>query len=200
MVKLNRIYTRTGDEGTSGLVDGSRRPKDDQRFAAIGSVDETNCAIGALRAALDTENTLEQAVSHELRTIQNALFDLGADLATPIQADSSAEGGHSSTGELRITPTQVESLERAIDAHNQALSPLLSFVLPGGSAAAAQAHIGRGIARRAERDMVALAQSETVNPVALAYINRLSDYLFTVARRLNDNGKDDILWEPGASQ
>lgn len=188
MVKLTKIYTRTGDDGTSGLVDGSRRPKHAARFEAIGAVDEANSAIG--HALLATDSQPRRA----LLRIQNDLFDLGADLATP-GADFAPSGMV-----LRIVPAQVEWLERAIDRLNAALAPLSSFILPGGSEAAARAHVARASVRRAERAMVALAAEEPVNPVALAYINRLSDYLFVLARHCNGDGANDVKWVPGANR
>jgi cob(I)alamin adenosyltransferase len=187
LVKLNRIYTRTGDDGTSGLVDGSRQPKHSARFEAIGAVDEANSAIGLAILAAD-----EDAAKALLR-VQNDLFDLGADIATP------GEDFAPSEMVLRIVPAQVEWLERAIDALNEALAPLNSFILPGGSEAAARTHLARAAVRRAERAMVALA-AEAVNPAALAYINRLSDYLFVLARHLNADGADDVKWVPGANR
>lgn len=189
MVKLNRIYTRTGDAGTTGLVDGSRLPKHDARMAAIGDVDEANSAIGLAVVALGGS---EEA--RELLTIQNDLFDLGADLATPGEDFTPAPMA------LRITPAQVERLERAIDAVNANLRPLDSFILPGGSPAAAAVHLARAITRRAERSATAAAAIMPLNPQALAYLNRLSDYLFVLARRLNGNGEGDIKWVPGASR
>ena len=185
MVRLNRIYTRTGDDGTTGLVDGSRAPKHAPRLEAIGAVDEANSAIGwALLAA--------ERHAGDLRRIQNDLFDLGADLATP------GEDFEPSEMVLRIVEAQVEWLEGRIDAVNDALEPLRSFILPGGSEAAARLHIARTAVRRAERAMTALAAEEPVNPAALAYINRLSDYLFVLARVVN--GGNDPLWQPGANR
>jgi cob(I)alamin adenosyltransferase len=186
MVKLNKIYTRTGDGGTTGLVDGSRRAKHDARMAAIGEVDEANSALGLAALAVRAD------INAELMRIQNDLFDLGADLATP--------GDDFEPGEmtLRVVPGQVAWLERAIDTHNAALPPLTSFILPGGSEEAARVHLARAITRRAERAAVALAAAEPVNPAALAYLNRLSDYLFVLARALNA-GRDP-LWVPGASR
>ena len=192
MVKLNRIYTRTGDDGTSGLVDGSRVRKDAARFEAIGTVDEANSAIGLAVCALD-DNANGEA-RDALTRIQNDLFDLGADLATP------GENFALSDMVLRIVPAQAEWLEQAIDALNEALAPLNSFILPGGSEAAARTHIARAAVRRAERAMVALAAAEAVNPAALAYINRLSDYLFVLARHLNADGAKDVKWVPGANR
>ena len=188
MVKLNKIYTRTGDDGTSGLVDGSRQPKHAARFEAIGAVDEANSAIGL--AVLGSGGTPRDS----LLRIQNDLFDLGADLATP------GEDFAPSEMVLRIVPAQVEWLEKAIDELNANLAPLTSFILPGGSEGAARAHIARASVRRTERAMVALAADEPVNPAALAYINRLSDYLFVLARHLNDDGANDVKWVPGANR
>lgn len=187
VVKLSKIYTKTGDDGTSGLVDGTRRSKADSRFAAIGAVDETNSAIGVAR--LQAEADLDAMLGR----IQNDLFDLGADLSTP-------EDGRKAQGALRIDPAQMERLEHEIDAMNAGLSPLTSFVLPGGSPLAAHLHLARAIARRAEREMVALAAKETINPAALAYINRLSDHLFVMARLANDGGAGDMLWVPGKNR
>jgi len=189
MVRLNRIYTRTGDDGTTGLVDGSRLPKDAPRMAAIGEVDELNSAIGLAIAAMG--ETGEAAL---LRTIQNDLFDLGADLATP------GEDFTPSEMVLRIVPAQVERLERAIDRLNDPIPPLRSFILPGGSEAAARVHLARAVARRAERAVIAAGRDAAVNPAALAYLNRLSDLLFVLARALNGNGAEDILWVPGAQR
>jgi cob(I)alamin adenosyltransferase len=189
LVKLNKIYTRTGDDGTSGLVDGSRCNKAEPRFHAIGAVDELNSAIGL--AVVPLEGTAHAAA---LTRIQNDLFDLGADLATP------GEDFAPSEMVLRIVPGQVAWLEAAIDRLNENLAPLASFILPGGSEAAARLHLARAIVRRAERDTVGLAASEPVNPAALAYLNRLSDYLFVLARAVNAGGSGDVLWVPGASR
>lgn len=188
MVSLNRIYTRTGDDGTTGLVDGSRLPKHAARIEAVGAVDEANCAIGFAVLAVGGDHAAD------LARIQNDLFDLGADLATP------GTDFTPSQMVLRILPSQVEWLEQRIDALNEKLAPLTSFILPGGSEAAARLHLARTAARRAERTMVALAAAEPVNPAALAYINRLSDYLFVLARAVNDGGAGDVLWVPGASR
>ena len=187
MVKLDKIYTRGGDAGASGLTDGTRRSKADQRFAAIGAVDETNSAIGVAR--LETSGPLDVLLAR----IQNDLFDLGADLSTP-------EDGRKAEGALRIAPTQVARLEREIDAMNEDLRPLTSFILPGGSRLAAHLHLARAIARRAEREMVMLAAKEAVGPAALQYINRLSDHLFVMARLANDGGAGDVLWIPGQTR
>ncbi|MEM1050998.1 MAG: cob(I)yrinic acid a,c-diamide adenosyltransferase [Pseudomonadota bacterium] len=191
MVKLNKIYTRTGDEGTTGLVDGSRTAKHSARITAIGMVDEANSAIGLAVCALEDESHCSG-----LTRIQNDLFDLGADIATP------AEDGDFAPKEmaLRIVPSQAEWLEEQIDAFNEHLEPLNSFVLPGGSEAAARVHIARASARAAERAMTELASETEINPAALSYINRLSDFLFVMARVLNDNGKADVKWVPGANR
>lgn len=188
MVKLNRIYTRTGDDGTTGLVDGSRCSKHVARMEAIGAVDEANSALGFAACALDGE------AARTIARIQNDLFDLGADLATPGSDFVPSEMV------LRIVMAQVDWLEQAIDAANERLEPLTSFVLPGGGEGAARIHLARACARRAERAMVALAATEPVNPAALAYINRLSDYLFVLARVLNDHGRADVKWVPGANR
>ncbi|MBV8794778.1 MAG: cob(I)yrinic acid a,c-diamide adenosyltransferase [Hyphomicrobiales bacterium] len=197
MVRLNVIYTRTGDKGETGLGDGSRRSKSDARIAAIGEVDEANCAIGlALLAVRNASDAADLAIEPALLRIQNDLFDLGADLCVPRQA-------HEAPGAvLRVAPSQVEALEHAIDALNAKLHPLRSFVLPGGTAAATALHQARAVCRRAERAMVALAEieGEEVGEAALAYVNRLSDYLFVAARAANDFGRSDALWAPGANQ
>jgi cob(I)alamin adenosyltransferase len=196
MVRLNRIYTRTGDDGTTGLGDGARRRKFDPRVAAYGEVDEVNCAIGAARAATRAAGDPRlSAIEATLTRAQNDLFDLGADLCAPPAKDKA-------DARLRVAPSQVEGLERDIDALNAHLKPLRSFVLPGGTGAAAALHQARAICRRAERSMVALAAipGEAVGAPALAYINRLSDYLFVAARAANDFGGGDVLWVPGAHQ
>ena len=187
MVRLTRIYTRGGDNGETSLGDGSRVPKHALRVAAYGTVDEVNAAIGIVRLHIDPE------VDAMLGRIQNDLFDLGADLCTP-------EDGHRAAGALRIAAAQIVRLEQEIDAMNASLRPLDSFILPGGSAAAAHLHLARTIARRAERLVSDLAQREPVNPEALKYLNRLSDHLFVLARKLNDNGESDVLWVPGANR
>ena len=191
MVKLNKIYTRTGDDGTTGLVDGSRSPKHAARIEASGAVDEANSALGFAICAIDNAD--------DLRRIQNDLFDLGADLATPKGA-LDGEGFEPGEMVLRIVSGQVEWLERAIDTANESIEPLTSFILPGGSEAAARLHVARASVRRAERAMTALAQAEPVNPAALHYINRLSDLLFVLARAENDGGKGDVTWVPGANR
>jgi cob(I)alamin adenosyltransferase len=186
MVRLTRIYTKGGDTGTTSLGTGKRVPKHDARVGAYGTVDEANAAIGLAR--LHTKGD-EDAM---LARIQNDLFDLGADLCAP--------EGPESKERLRIVEPQVERLEREIDRMNEELAPLNSFVLPGGSAASAHLHLARTIARRAERDITRLAESEPVNPAAIRYINRLSDHLFVLARWLNDKGAQDVLWQPGANR
>jgi cob(I)alamin adenosyltransferase len=185
LVKLNKIYTRTGDDGRAGLVDGSRVSKAGPHMAAIGEVDEANSAVGVAIAALGNHD-----LASDLRLIQNELFDLGADLATPDGID----------GALRILPGQVERLERQIDAMNADLSPLTSFILPGGSPAAASLYLARAVVRRAERAAVALNEVEPVNGHALAYLNRLSDHLFVTARWVASKEGGDILWQPGATR
>ena len=187
MVKLNKIYTRTGDDGTSGLVDGSRAPKSGARLTAIGQVDEANCAVGLAIAELTSMTGLP-----DLGRIQNELFDLGADLATPFGTDFEQHA-------LRIVPDQVARIEREIDAMNADLAPLTSFILPSGSRAIAAVHLARAIVRRAERAAVALA-AEQVNPHALAYLNRLSDHLFVLARAVAIKGGGEVLWQPGATR
>ncbi len=189
MVKLNRIYTRTGDDGTTGLVDGSRCAKHAPRMEAIGAVDEANSALGLATVAL-----AQGPLHAELTRIANDLFDLGADLATP-GADFAP-----SAMSLRMTAAQTVWLEQAMDRHNAALPALTSFILPGGSEAAARVHVARAAVRRAERCIVALAAAEPVNPAALTYINRLSDYLFVLARAINAQGSGDVLWVPGANR
>ena len=184
MVTLNRIYTKTGDKGETALGDGSRLSKHSLRIQAFGTVDETNAAIGLAR--LHTEG----AVDAMLARIQNDLFDLGADLCVP-------ETAKRAEGRLRIVDAQVERLEREIDSMNAELSPLTSFVLPGGTAAAAYLHLARTVARRAERLMVELAAAEPINEAAIRYINRLSDHLFVASRYVNDKGAKDVLWIPG---
>jgi cob(I)alamin adenosyltransferase len=185
VVKLNKIYTRTGDKGTAGLVDGSRVSKASERMAAIGGVDEANASLGLAIALLGGESLGEQ-----LRMIQNELFDLGADIATPGDIE----------GALRIVGSQVERLEREIDSMNESLDPLTSFILPGGSAEVAALHLARTVVRRAERCTVRLNQAEPVNPDALAYLNRLSDLLFVAARFVAAKQGGDVLWQPGATR
>jgi cob(I)alamin adenosyltransferase len=190
MVVLNRIYTRTGDDGTTALGTGERRPKYDLRVSAYGTVDETNAAIGIARLHVAHARELDWM----LGLIQNDLFDLGADLAMP-QREGKPE-------RLRVLSTQVERLERDIDTLNERLNPLTSFVLPGGSPAAAHLHLARTICRRAERIMVELTTNpdEAVGDAAIQYINRLSDFLFVASRVMNDNGAGDVLWVPGQNR
>jgi len=201
MVRLNRIYTRTGDDGTTGLGNGERRAKFDPRVAAYGEVDEVNSAIGLARLATAASPDADLAsIDAMLKRIQNDLFDLGADLCVPEL--KTIEGQKPARPPLRILQGQVEWLESAIDELNADLQPLRSFVLPGGTPPAAALHQARVICRRAERQIVALAalEGETVGVAALAYVNRLSDFLFVAARFANDRGKGDILWVPGANQ
>ncbi len=196
MVKLNKIYTRTGDDGTTGLVDGSRVSKSSALMQAIGDVDEANSAIGLAVIALG-----DQPMAAALTRIQNDLFDLGADLAAPAGADEAgADDFTPSEMVLRIVPSQVERLEREIDAMNAHLAPLRSFILPGGSAEAAALHLARAISRRAERSAVGASETQRLNPAALAYVNRLSDFLFVASRAVNQNGAGDVLWRPGATR
>ncbi len=193
MVKLNKIYTRTGDAGTTGLVDGSRRSKADARMHAIGEVDEANSALGIAIAALEHDGSDTDLIVG-LRRIQNDLFDLGADIATP--------GADFTPGEmtLRIVQSQIDWLEAAIDSANEQLGPLTSFILPGGSPAGAAMHLARAVTRRAERALVAAGAAEAVNPLATGYLNRLSDYLFVLCRLINKDRGGDILWVSGASR
>jgi cob(I)alamin adenosyltransferase len=186
MVRLNKIYTRTGDAGETGLGNGERRRKDDARVEAFGEVDELNSAIGLAR--LHTGAEALKRIDATLARAQNDLFDLGADLCVP-PGDGEA---------LRVTPKQASALERAIDDLNAELSPLKSFVLPGGTPAAAALHLARAICRRAERRIVHLAAIESVGAPVIVYVNRLSDYLFVAARFANDRGAGDVLWIPGA--
>lgn len=192
MVKLNKIYTKTGDDGQTGLVGGVRVRKDDPRVEAYGTVDEANSFIGfAVTQALS-----DTRLADVLRLIQNDLFDLGADLATPVTASETP------TSALRITPAQTLRLEHTIDDWNAPIPPLASFVLPGGSALAAALHMARTVARRAERAAVALRESDpkTTNAEPIRYLNRLSDLLFVLARAANENGRLDVLWKPGAGR
>jgi cob(I)alamin adenosyltransferase len=190
MVVLNRIYTRTGDDGTTALGSGERRPKYDLRIAAYGTVDETNAAIGMVRLHLAEAREIDAM----LGLIQNDLFDLGADLAVP-ERQGKAE-------RLRILGSQVERIERDIDTLNDQLAPLTSFVLPGGTPAAAHLHLARTICRRAERIMVELAAKpdEPLGDAGIQYMNRLSDFLFVASRSVNDNGAGDVLWVPGQNR
>jgi len=185
VVKLTKIYTRGGDGGQTSLGDGARVTKHDPRVAAYGAVDEANAAVGLVR--LHTAGEMDELLGR----IQNDLFDLGADLCRP---ESAQEKGPI----LRVSAAQTTRLEREIDAVNAKLAPLNSFVLPGGTPAAAALHLARTLARRAEREMTALAERQAVNPEAIRYINRLTDLLFVLARQANDNGAKDVLWVPGA--
>lgn len=187
MVKLTRIYTRGGDQGETSLGDGSRVAKGDLRVAAYGCVDETNAAIGLARLHTDGK------VDAMLGRIQNDLFDLGADLCRP---DDGAHGDDA----LRIIDAQVDRLETEIDAMNDQLAALTSFILPGGSPASAQLHVARTVSRRAETLVSRLAVTQAINPAALRYINRLSDHLFQLARLCNEAGRGDVLWSPGANR
>lgn len=191
MVKLNKIYTRTGDAGETGLVDGSRVSKASARVSAYGDVDECNSVIGLVRLHLESRR-----VDDMLSRIQNDLFDLGADLATPLPKDGEAD----EAWVLRMVPEQTTRLEAELDALNVDLSPLDSFVLPGGSAPSAYLHQARTVARRAERLIVTMAAQEAINPAALTYINRLSDFLFVAARWCNEQGASDVKWVPGQNR
>ena len=194
MVVLNRIYTRTGDDGTTALGTGERRAKYDLRIAAYGTVDELNACLGIARLHTADEPTVDAM----LMRIQNDLFDLGADLCTPEDAKGKGPGG----ARLAVSDAQVSRLEQEIDALNAELAPLRSFVLPGGTPAAAYLHLARTVCRRAERAMVELAHQpdETVSAAALKYVNRLSDFLFVASRFLNRKGANDILWVPGQNR
>ncbi len=191
MVKLTRIYTRGGDKGETSLGDGSRVPKHSARPAAYGTVDEANAVIGIARLTAAADGGA--ATDAMLSRIQNDLFDLGADLCTPHQEDPQYPP-------LRIVSEQVDRLEREIDEMNAELAPLNSFILPGGCATAAHLHLARTVVRRAEREMTALAEQESINPDAIRYANRLSDHLFVLGRYLNGMGKDDVLWVPGGNR
>lgn len=190
MVKLNKIYTRTGDAGDTGLADGSRRKKYDIRIEAYGDVDEANSAIGLARLHTVRGSSEDDMLSR----IQQDMFDLGADLSTPLKA------GEKTGDALRMVSAQVERLEHEIDELNNHIAPLNSFVLPGGSPASAHLHLARTIVRRAERNACHLMEGEAVNPEAIKYLNRLSDFLFVLARAMNHNGADDVLWKPGANR
>jgi len=196
MVKLNKIYTRTGDDGSTGLADGSRVLKHSLRPQAYGTVDELNASLGLVFLCLD--NKKDENVFNDIkvliRGIQNDLFDLGADLSTPI---SKAKQNYKP---LRITENQINKIEEKIDEYNNELKPLNSFILPGGSEAASLIHLSRTIARRAERDVSLLSSEEEINKNSLVYLNRLSDLLFVLSRVLNENGLNDVLWVPGLNQ
>ncbi len=196
-VNLDRIYTRGGDAGQTSLGRGERVAKHDIRVEAYGTTDEANSVIGLARNAIARAGSADGRLAEAdamLGRIQNDLFDLGADLCTPEGKSKRGEGA------LRIVPSQVERLEHEIDAMNAELKPLSSFILPGGSEAAAWLHLARTVARRAERCMTRLAAEQAINPEAIKYINRLSDHLFVLSRRLNDNGAADVLWVPGGSR
>lgn len=186
MVYLSRIYTKSGDHGETGLGDGSRVPKDHPRIAACGGIDELNALCGIFLTELPPgpERDLIQSV-------QNDLFDVGADLCLPMREGETA---------LRVQAEQAVRLERAIDLYNERLQPLKSFILPGGSKAAAWCHLARTVCRRAERDVVTLARTQQINPQVVIYLNRLSDLLFVLARIANHDGKDDVLWVPGKTR
>jgi cob(I)alamin adenosyltransferase len=185
MVRLNKIYTRTGDAGSAGLVDGSRVIKSSLRMTAIGEVDEANAAIGMAISTLEGGE-----VQTGLLRIQNDMFDLGADVATPGEVD----------GALRVVAIQIERLEREIDTMNAELAPLTSFILPSGPASVSALHFARSVVRRAERAAVALNEAEPLNPQLLAYLNRLSDHLFVAARKIAASSGGDILWTPGGNR
>ena len=191
MVKLNKIYTKTGDEGLTGLTDGSRIKKHHVRTSAYGTVDELNSILGII------VNLLHQKKNNELKLllnkIQNDLFDLGADLSTPYSDEEKFKS-------LRIVEKQINNLEKLIDKFNKNLNPLNSFILPGGSEIAAWLHLARTVARRAERDTSKLSEKEKINKFSLIYLNRLSDLLFVISRFANNNGKKDVLWIPGKNQ
>jgi cob(I)alamin adenosyltransferase len=189
MVFLSRIYTKTGDKGETSLGDGSRVPKNHARVTAYGSVDELNAVLGLLVSQYP-----DLAETQLLRDIQNDLFDLGADLCVPPAADEKAGA------RLRVTVAQAQHLENAIDRLNAGLTPLRSFILPGGKPAAVWCHLARTVCRRAERDVVTLSQGQPVNPEVVIYLNRLSDLLFVLGRVYNNNGQDDVLWQPGKGQ
>lgn len=189
MVYLSRIYTKSGDTGETGLGDGTRVPKDHPRVAAYGSVDELNATLGLLLVQAPNQSEADL-----LRTVQNDLFDVGADLCVPV-AQEEAPGSR-----LRVRPEQAVRLEEAIDRLNAGLEPLTSFVLPGGTVAAAWCHLARTVCRRAERNVITLSHQESVNPQVIIYLNRLSDLLFVLARFYNSGQGGDVLWRPGQGQ
>jgi cob(I)alamin adenosyltransferase len=189
MVYLSRIYTKTGDAGDTGLGDGSRVPKDNPRVTAYGTVDELNAVMGIFLLHLQ-----DAAMKELVRGVQNDLFDVGGDLCLP------ATENETPGQVLRVRPDQAERLEKAIDHYNERLQPLKSFILPGGTEAAAWCHLARTVCRRAERDVVTLAHSEAINPQVIVYLNRLSDLLFVVGRVCNNDGRGDVLWVPGGGQ
>ena len=189
MVRLNKIYTRTGDGGETGLADGSRISKDHPRAQAVGDVDEANCAIGVALLQI-----VDEGARGMLGAIQNEMFDLGADLATPGEDFAPSEMS------LRIVQSQIDRLEREIDCINADLEPLRSFILPGGGGGSAGLHLARAVVRRAERSAIAAAREVSLNPLALIYLNRLSDHLFVMARYLARKEGGDVLWQPGATR
>jgi len=190
VVYLNRIYTKTGDAGETGLGDGSRVSKTHPRVVAYGTVDELNSVLGLAVA----NGRLPDDIRRLVVLIQNDLFDVGADLCVPPYE------GENPASSLRVVPSQVETLERSIDAFNERLEPLNSFILPGGTAAAAHLHLARTVCRRAEIAVVAIPAAETINPQVVCYLNRLSDLLFVLARICNDDGRSDVLWTPGKNR
>lgn len=196
MVKINRVYTRSGDAGQTGLGDGSRASKGDPRVEAYGEVDSANAAIGLAVAACDASVAAQRDIRDALLAVQQDMFDVGADLCAPIAA------GESAGARLRVQPAQTQRLERAIDRFNERLTPLKTFVLPGGSEPACRLHLARTAARTAERRVAVLLdrQPDMTNPETLKYLNRLSDLLFVLARVANDDGKRDALWTPGANR
>lgn len=198
MVRLSKIYTKTGDTGTTGLGDGSRVRKDDARVAAYGTVDEANATLGVAIAiaAASPPGSETNRISELLRNLQHDLFDVGADLCCPITKEERAGKGDP---RLRVTSQQTKRLEQAIDHYNEDLKPLNSFVLPGGSPLAAALHVARTVARRAERCVVTLHEADepATNPETIKYLNRLSDLLFVLSRVANDRGAGDVLWVPG---
>ena len=193
-VRLSKIYTKTGDDGTTGLASGERVSKDSARVSAYGDVDEANSAIGL--SVIEADRASNTQIAELLRSIQHDMFDLGADLATPIAP------GENPAKVLRIVPSQTLRLENAIDIHNARLAALSSFVLPGGTPLSANLHLARTITRRAERTAISLWRAETakVNPEAIKYLNRLSDLLFVLSRNANEDGNLDVLWKPGNSR
>jgi cob(I)alamin adenosyltransferase len=194
MVKLTKIYTKTGDDGTTGLASGARVRKDDLRVECYGTVDEANAALGVAVAHCSPGEAVASRIAELLKMIQQDLFDAGADLSTPIAGDEKAGK------KLRVVESQTLRLEKTIDEYNDQLTPLSSFVLPGGTALAASLHVARTVVRRAERLAVALAAKEAVNAEAIKYLNRLSDLLFVLCRVANDFGKGDVLWVPGVNR
>ena len=193
MVKINKIYTKTGDDGSTGLADGTRVKKHDPRPSAYGTVDELNSVLGLIVCLLNNSTIKNIELVNLFKQIQNDLFDLGADLSTPT-IDKEKQNA------LRIVENQVKNIEKEIDMYNKHLKPLNSFILPGGSEVSSWLHIARTIARRAERDLSYLSTIENINKFSLIYLNRLSDLLFVFCRVFNKNGQDDVLWKPGQNQ